>query len=1004
MPQVITAQMVATMLISFAASTLLSKVMAQEPEDGPKGIQTNTRSSQEVIPLLYGESRVGTNVVFIGTTGSSNKYLHMVCGLGEGPIEGLRQVDGVDQVFLDDKIYTQYGGNVYYELFTGSSTQTVCSTLQTAIPEWTDPLKYTAYLYVRLKYDMDYFQGIPDVTVGVEGLNIYNPTTTTTAYNNTPALCAYDMLTRPSTRGGMGIASSRINTTALESTRSYCVSKGWTCNMPVLDNDSIADNIIKVLTNCRGEVVYTSNEFAVTYRDLNDEIVSMTFDDAEGQIVAGSLTVNAGNVFDMANAVKVQYLAEQGENDGASTYKRREYIQSDNDVVTLDGDYREFTIECLGLSDLDTVQKMAYYYAERERLKKTFSFGAGSRAAILEPNDLIKISHSMPGWSEKYGRVQNVSLNPDNTVTLSCVEEHLDFYDDVYDPQSEEWYDTTLPSHTDEPHSVINVSHSEENYAERGRSRTRWVISFDPPSEDDDPFFQDAKIYIKIGDGDYTYMTRSASGYVVDPVQEGVTYSAKIVSVNVRGVSQRDENAYKISKTIAGKTEAPSSLSSMTAVANGDSVSVFADPISDDDVDGYEVRLGDAFYGGLFIFYGKAPSLGLNGVRPGTHTFHMDPKDNAGNYSGSPVSATCKVFVPPGYSELTTYGSWSWDFTSTGKFVNTEHTTYDGVDALICSHDPVVVEDDFDGYTDTADFVANHPFTTVTATSTITFPTGLDGTGQCIQAVDTGTTNTLLMAQNIYKANEVTVKYSFSKPDLTNTGLMMGPSIQNQDFDTNVQTIISATHIQTWDDTTLTNIMAIAIDTVYDIEVVASIDTQTHVVIVDGVEYGPYAFKNGSTAKYFAYVKIQTNTAHPENIKLDDLSIEVNPLTGVWKSPVYNLTAVEDVRIWGDFLTAFSSSDTTWAGVAPSPTTWADLSASTSSWADVTALSQGGSIQATLYYSDDGTTYSSADFFEILSAEVTASHVYVIVTITDPTQDSQTYLKELNMSAYEGPQ
>jgi len=300
-----------------------------------------------------------------------------------------------------------------------------------------------------------------------------------------------------------------------------------------------------------------------------------------------------------------------------------------------------------------------------------------------------------------------------------------------------------------------------------------------------------------------------------------------------------------------GKTDSPSNLSALTAAANGDSVSLYADPVSDPDIEGYEVRLGSAWTGGIFISFNKYPSLRLNGVRPGTHTFWIAAKDNAGNYSSTPVSATVTVYIPPGYSELATYGSWTWDFTTApaGTFDNTEHVTYDATDSLKCSH-------------------------------------------------------------------------------------------------------------------------------------------------------------NGDV------------------------------LTGTWESDAYDLGSTEKVRVWGDFLTAFSSSDTTWNGVAPLSTQawedlatgsdtwedvwatstitwvaeagsnirWNDLNVSTMTWNEIFGPTSAGQVSAKLKYSEDDISYSEISYFEILCAEVYARYIKVEVTITDPTLDSNLYLKEINMKAYTGPQ
>lgn len=821
MPQIgaITAYEAIAYLAAAIASKIISGALTELTDKRPGkmdsrlGFQANTRSTERPLPLIYGTTRVGVNFAYIGSSGSDNEYLHLIGLIGEGELDSIKNVDGVDQVFLDNKIYTDFGDNVYYEFFNGSSTQNVCATLNSSIPEWTDPLRHTAYIYLRLKFDPDYFQNVPTITVTVNGLKCYDPELDAKVFTDNPAICAYEYLTRPSIRGGFGVSSDRVKESTVIDSKTYCASKGWTCNMPLAERQPVADNMELLLSNFRGDMIYSSTLFSIKFRDINEEIVSMSFD--EDSVIEDSFRVSLPDVFDMPNAIRIAYLDEEGSDDGTSTYKEKSFPLSYEETITEDGDYREQTIKCLGLSNLDSVQKMAYYFYERLRANKPFSFTAGQSAAELEPSDLIQLSHKIPGWVSKMGRVENVIINQNDTVSISCIEEFSALYDDVFDPSSITWFDTILPNSTDRPSSVINFSLYEEQYYYRERSYTRLRCNFSAPPKSVDPFFSHAEIYVKIGSGEYENITTSTGDYLLDPVEEGIQYSIKLLSVSISGSRQFDADAIVLSRVVVGKTDSPSSLSSMTAVANGDSVSIYANPITDPDNEGYEVRLGVVWDGAVFISFNKNCSLRLNGVRPGTHPFWMSPKNNANKYSDSPVSATVKVFIPPGYTQLPTYGAWSWDFT-TGTFTNTEHAIIDASDALKCSH----------------------------------------------------------------------------------TG---------------------------------------------------------------------------------------------------------DVLTGIWESSTYDLNSVENVRLWGDFITQFSSSDTTWIGVAPSPTTWNDLGSSLT-WNEIFNPTAAGVVEAKLKYSTDNVSWSEISFFQILCAEVTARYIKVEITLTDPTLDANIFLKELNMVAYEGPQ
>ena len=179
-------------------------------EEQTKGQMIDSKDNQENIPLIYGLQRVPVNIVYMVTAGDSNNDLHLVGVIGEGEINGIHQVDGVDHIWLNDKLYTEYGSLVSYTVYTGTSTQTanadlVAATAGMGLDAWNDPLRNTAYIYMRLRYDRDKWQGVPNITVEVEGLKVLDTRTSTTGYSANPALCAYDFMTRSARRGGMAL-------------------------------------------------------------------------------------------------------------------------------------------------------------------------------------------------------------------------------------------------------------------------------------------------------------------------------------------------------------------------------------------------------------------------------------------------------------------------------------------------------------------------------------------------------------------------------------------------------------------------------------------------------------------------------------------------------------------------------------------------------------------------------------------------------------------------------
>jgi len=872
-------------VIAAAVSYAANELFGPEPPKAKNRLANNphlasTSSNDFLMKLLYGECRVGGNEVFRGVSGNDNQYLHIVWVAGEGPVEGVKEVDGVKQIFLDDQLYTDFGDLVHVEEFTGTADQTVNATLQAAFPEFQEPMRYSAGLYVRFKWDRDRLNTKPNITAVYQGLKLFDPHAGGDAvYSNKPALAGYDMLTRPSTRGGLGLdvwhgpvpGSPKITTSFVDDAADYCTTKGWTCNMPVYEDAAFSDNFSLVMACMRGAVVNSAGTYKMLFRDLNYESVVMSFTDdhiAMDERGVSTLEIESGSVFDLPNAIRVVYYNEEGSSSGKFKYQLDDFVDTIDDGLSSDGDYREKEIQLYGLTSLDKVKAMANYYKERWRNAYLVRFQTGDRAMVLEPMDLIQVTSTYTGWTQKKLRVLQPPYEAESRmVQMVCIFEDVDFYDDVYNPGFIDFYETSLLSPNAAVPSVINTSVTERVYYYRGRSFTRLEIEFDPPPVTSYPYWDHAEVYVKVGEsGAYVHRTNSSTDYEIDPVQEGETYYIKLRSVNVFGAKEDFDSAALLSRTVIGKTESPSDLSSITAAANGDTVSIFADPVADPDIEGYEIRVGDAWVGGLFIAFEKYPSVRLIGVRPGTHTFWMSPKDNNGNYSDNPVSSTVTVFVPPGYTELATYGSWTWDYDGVGTHDNTEHTTrnFNGVieDTLMCSH----------------------------------------------EAVDSG-------------------------PTLDTVQLWTG-----SEYD--------------------------------DLQIYDSGESQNE----------------------------DLQLATPQSAA---------DLDGVYTTPAYDLGSLVRVRVWGDFITEFISNDTTFDGAMPYPTTFNDLDTQLGvGWTfnELFSPSAASNIQATLYYSEDGSNYNQIERCEIRCAEIYARYVYMKVKIVDPTDGSRLYLKELDMKAYTGPQ
>ncbi len=654
-------------------------------EEATRGQMVDSKDNQDNIPLIYGLQRVPVNVCYMITTGTNNNELHLVGIIGEGEINGIHQVGGVDQIWLDDKLYTEYGSLVSYQVYTGTSTQNAHAALVTATagmsPKdvWNDPLRNTAYIYMKLTYDQNKWQGLPNITVEVEGLKVYDTRTSTTGYSANPALCAYDFITRSSRRGGMGIDTARVVTASVDDAANFCDTKGWTLGLVLRDDSAAIDNLKQIIDTYRGDVIYSETQFKLLYRDWDSESVVMNLGESDIVEAGGvsSLKISQPSVFDTPNAVRVKFCNTDNK------FIVDDYVVSDSTSITADGDFREETVQLLGITDYKHAMQMGNYHLERFRVNKAINFTGHSRCLALEPHDLVTMTHTFPGWSSKVFRVNAVTVTPAMEVAISAVEESSAFYNDVLDIASHNYHDTTLPDPSSTVPNVINVTLSEETYYWANRTYTRLLINFDPPAAADYPWWDHAEIWVSLDSGaTYKNIGTATGDFQIDPVEEGQTYYCRMRSVSIFETKEPLEGSYTVSRMIQGKTSLPSDMSPITAVASADTVSILGEALSEPDIEGYELRMGDGWQGALLMGFYKAPMIRFSGVRPGTFTWWLAPIDNRGQYANTKRSAQCTVRYPAGYEDKNT---WSWDFT-TGTHSNTEHATYNSQDALRCSH------------------------------------------------------------------------------------------------------------------------------------------------------------------------------------------------------------------------------------------------------------------------------------------------------------------------------
>jgi hypothetical protein len=601
--------------------------------------KVNTASTQEPLRIIYGQLKVGGNDVYMGTDGANNQDLWIVQSLSEGECEGVYAKEEVDQVYLDGKIYTDFGGNVTYYFHSGTITQSVDTNLNSALTEWTDPLKNTCYMVWKLTNDKDYFQGLPSRQIELRGKKLYDFRSATTAYSNNPVLAIYDYMTN--TRYGMGVASADIDTTSWTSAANYCDTKGWTLNMVIKRNQPAQYVVDSMLLHFRGHIVWYDGQFYMRYSDTAYESSVMTLTDSHiVQDATGKamVSISQPSRWKRPDTIRVKFV------DPDLDYTTDDLMLGENAGVVNE-------IRLPGCTNRQQAADLGIYQLERMQLDRLVTGTFRDDALKLEPHDLVTFTSSALSISAETMRVVSAKIQPDGLIALALMYEQDTLYDDDYNVDTVNAYTCSLPDPTDEPPTVTGGAVSEEVYSYRLRNFTRLAATFNAPSNY--PWIKHYEVWLSYDNSNWEYLFHVNNDFYIDPVEEGVSYYIRIKTVSIWGTKQKDINDYRLTHLVTGYSGSePESLAALYAIHNQNTINLWADRLSDDDIEAYEFRTGTSWNVGVFLASLRSPNFSLSGVKPGQHTFFTNTLGNNGLYGTSPQSATITLQDPPdGYNQ-----------------------------------------------------------------------------------------------------------------------------------------------------------------------------------------------------------------------------------------------------------------------------------------------------------------------------------------------------------------
>jgi len=595
-------------------------------EETEKGILVNKQSNNASLPVVYGERLVGGTRVFIETSGTDNEFLYIALVLSEG------EINSIEEIRVDEKVVTFSGAltdntqrtvassdsNFYkdgqsyitIEPHFGTDGQSASSLLST-LSSWGSNHKLSGicYLALKFKWNADVFGGVPIVQAKIKGKKVItlasNLSEQTASFSTNPAFCLLDYLRNE--RYGKGIATANIDLQSFYDASQVCVTQvtpfSGGSNINIFDTNAVIDTSRKVIDNvrdilrgCRGYLPYVQGKYRLVIETTGSASVSLGEDDIIGGYSLASPTKNSKYNRIIATFINPDrnFQADQitfPPTDDSSLPSADQHAT----MKTADGG---FLLE--GKFDFKTItspyqaEEMAEIILRRSRESLGLNITCGFKAYELHIGDIVNITLSSLGFSNKAFRVLSMIFNEDYTISLNLVEHQDSFYTFATKGQVSSTPSTNLPNpFSIQPPASLTLSDELIEYAD-GVVLTRLNILVGASTDQFVQYYQvEAK---KSTESDFKIISSGTQlNHELINVVDDATYNVRVKAINSFGVSSSyiTEN-----RKIIGATETPSDITDLSvSMVGSNQMELSWTPVTDLDISWYEIRFQDVTSG-----------------------------------------------------------------------------------------------------------------------------------------------------------------------------------------------------------------------------------------------------------------------------------------------------------------------------------------------------------------------------------------------------------------------
>jgi len=421
--------MVGASLVGSSAGGSMSSAVDQSGVDGYAGAKLQTsKSNLTPVPVLYGEHKIGGNIIFehtnAGTNSNSDEHGynrdywavmvlcdHQINALpamfaGETTMSGLGNLNNngarweTKYVHIKYHEYSTSARNVQdSNFFVINDSGAYSGSNAPSLPSTVIPAN-VAFLAVHQVFDGEETKNtaLEPITVKLQGKKIRTITNATTiasslTYTINPAEILLDLLGT-----GLNIPDSDIDIASFYAAKVAANAAGFTCHIALIQQANIQSIIADVLSTCRGKIFHSESKWKFKIDTKSQSVVdTLTSDD----VMNNTLSISMAGSANLANKMILKYVNPSDE------YLSARVIKEDSNLQTYDGQIIEKTLDVKGINNATHANKLceialnSLRYSEDasgNRLKQTplsISFATSVKNAHLEVGDVISLNHTL---------------------------------------------------------------------------------------------------------------------------------------------------------------------------------------------------------------------------------------------------------------------------------------------------------------------------------------------------------------------------------------------------------------------------------------------------------------------------------------------------------------------------------------------------------------------------------------------------------------------------------